>query len=139
MAIGSLLEGEAQNGLSGKDEDGNPTGEDRIPLDYLESLFGSEVGPALDKIKAERAKKQAGEESDLMDTLISKNFLDLFSPADDPDDVIIEFQNSRVADHSAIEAIDNLAEKYIKAGKKLHLRHLSPECKVLLTKAGDLV
>ena len=68
-----------------------------------------------------------------------KNFLDLFTPADDPDDVIIEFQNSRVADHSAIEAIDNLAEKYIKAGKKLHLRHLSPECKELLTKAGDLV
>jgi len=68
-----------------------------------------------------------------------KNFLDLFNPADDPDDVIIEFQNSRVADHSAIEAIDNLAEKYIKAGKKLHLRHLSPECAELLTKAGDLV
>jgi SulP family sulfate permease len=68
-----------------------------------------------------------------------KNFLDLFNPADDPDDVIIEFQNSRVADHSAIEAIDNLAEKYIKAGKKLHLRHLSPECAGLLTKAGDLV
>lgn len=68
-----------------------------------------------------------------------KNFLELFTPADDPDDVIIEFQNSRVADHSAIEAIDNLAEKYIKAGKKLHLRHLSPECTELLTKAGDLV
>ena len=68
-----------------------------------------------------------------------QNFLELFTPADDPDDVIIEFQNSRVADHSAIEAIDNLAEKYIKAGKKLHLRHLSPECTELLTKAGDLV
>ena len=68
-----------------------------------------------------------------------KNFLDLFTPTEDPDDVIIEFQNSRVVDHSAIEAIDNLAEKYIRAGKKLHLRHLSPECKVLLTKAGNLV
>jgi sulfate permease, SulP family len=68
-----------------------------------------------------------------------KNFLDLFTPEGDPDDVIIEFQNSRVADHSAIEAIDNLAEKYIKAGKKLHLRHLSPECKELLANAGDLV
>jgi len=68
-----------------------------------------------------------------------KNFLDLFTPADDPDEVIIEFQNSRVADHSAIEAIDNLAEKYIKASKKLHLRHLSPECRELLTKAGSLV
>ncbi|MDH5446880.1 MAG: SulP family inorganic anion transporter [Gammaproteobacteria bacterium] len=68
-----------------------------------------------------------------------KNFLELFNPENDPDDVIIEFQNSRVADHSAIEAIDNLAEKYIKAGKKLHLRHLSPECRELLKKAGDLV
>lgn len=68
-----------------------------------------------------------------------KNFLDLFNPENDPDDVIIEFQNSRVADHSAIEAIDNLAEKYIRAGKKLHLRHLSIECTELLTRAGDLV
>jgi SulP family sulfate permease len=68
-----------------------------------------------------------------------KNFRDLFSPDDDPDDVIIEFQNSRVADHSAIEAIDSLAVQYIKAGKQLHLRHLSEECRQLLDKAGDLV
>lgn len=68
-----------------------------------------------------------------------KNFRDLFDPENDPQEVIIEFQNSRVADHSAIEAIDNLAERYIKAGKTLHLRHLSPECSELLTKAGDLV
>lgn len=68
-----------------------------------------------------------------------KNFHDLFSPDTDPDDVILEFQNSRVADHSAIEAIDSLAVKYLAAGKKLHLRHLSPECRELLKKAGDLV
>ncbi len=68
-----------------------------------------------------------------------KNFLELFNPEDEPDDVIIEFQNSRVADHSAIEAIDNLAERYIKAGKTLHLRHLSEECRQLLKKAGSLV
>jgi len=68
-----------------------------------------------------------------------KSFMELFDPENDPDDVIIEFQNSRVADHSAIEAIDSLAEKYIKLGKSLHLRHLSEECKLLLTKAGDLV
>ncbi|MDH3830337.1 MAG: SulP family inorganic anion transporter [Gammaproteobacteria bacterium] len=68
-----------------------------------------------------------------------KNFLELFDPKDEPDDVIIEFQNSRVADHSAIEAIDNLAERYIKAGKTLHLRHLSEECRQLLKKAGSLV
>ena len=68
-----------------------------------------------------------------------KNFRELFSPLDDPDDVIIEFQNSRVTDHSAIEAIDSLAMQYIKAGKQLHLRHLSEECKQLLDNAGDLV
>ena len=68
-----------------------------------------------------------------------KSFMELFDPENDPDDVIIEFQNSRVADHSAIEAIDSLAERYIKLGKSLHLRHLSEECKLLLTKAGDLV
>ncbi len=68
-----------------------------------------------------------------------KNFQDLFKCADDPDDVIIEFQHSRVMDHSAIEAIDTLAERYMNAGKTLHLRHLSPECTKLLHKAGDLV
>jgi len=68
-----------------------------------------------------------------------KNFRELFTPLDDPADVIIEFQNSRVTDHSAIEAIDSLAEQYIKAGKQLHLRHLSEECKQLLDKAGNLV
>lgn len=68
-----------------------------------------------------------------------KNFLEIFDPENDPDDVIIDFRNSRVADHSAIEAIDNLADKYIQANKTLHLRHLSEDCRVLLKKAGDLV
>lgn len=68
-----------------------------------------------------------------------KNFLELFNPEEDLDNVIIEFQNSRVADHSAIEAIDTLAERYIRAGKTLHLRHLSEECRQLLKKAGNLV
>jgi SulP family sulfate permease len=67
------------------------------------------------------------------------NFADLFTPHEDPDDVVIEFQHSKVMDHSAIEAIDNLAERYIRAGKTLHLRHLTAECKLLLRKAGDLV
>ncbi len=66
-------------------------------------------------------------------------FNELFDPAGDPDEVIIDFAHSRVADHSAIEAIDNLAEKYKKAGKHLHLRHLSQDCKALLKKAGGLV
>ena len=68
-----------------------------------------------------------------------KNFQDLFDPKNDPDDVVVEFQNSRVYDHSAIEAIDTLAERYLNEEKRLHLRHLSPECIQLLRKAGDLV
>ncbi len=69
----------------------------------------------------------------------ASNFQDLFDPRNDPDDVVVDFKNARVADHSAIEAIDSLAERYLKAGKRLHLRHLSPECTKLLKKAGDLV
>lgn len=68
-----------------------------------------------------------------------KNFIELFDVKNDPKDVIVEFKHSRVADHSAIEAIDNLAEKYTKQGKTLHLRHVSPDCKQLLHKASDLV
>ena len=66
-------------------------------------------------------------------------FRELFDPRNDPDAVVIDFRHSRVADHSAIEAIDNLAERYLKAGKALRLRHLSPECRRLLERAGDLV
>jgi SulP family sulfate permease len=67
------------------------------------------------------------------------NFLGLFDPKNDPDDVVIEFQFSRVADHSGLEAVDTLAERYISVGKTLHLRHLSPECRQLLSKAGSMV
>jgi len=69
----------------------------------------------------------------------SKSFLELFDPKGDPKDVIVEFQHARVSDHSAIEAIDTLAERYLSVGKMLHLRHLSPECRKLLKKAGNLV
>jgi len=66
-------------------------------------------------------------------------FSELFDPANDPEEVYIDCAMSRIADHSAIEAIDNLAERYKKAGKKLHLVHLSPECRKLLSTAADLV
>ena len=67
------------------------------------------------------------------------SFKILFDPRNDPDDVIIDFVNTRVFDHSGIEAIDAVAERYLNAGKTLHLRHLSNECRALLKKAGDLV
>jgi SulP family sulfate permease len=65
-------------------------------------------------------------------------FKELFDPQNDPEHVVIEFKRSRVSDHSGIEALDSLAEKYSAQGKTLHLRHLSPECRQLLTRAGDL-
>ncbi len=67
------------------------------------------------------------------------NFLELFDAKNDPEDVIVDFANSRVADHSAIEAIETLAERYNAVNKTLHLRHLSPDCRALLQKAGSLV
>ncbi|MFM2486075.1 SulP family inorganic anion transporter [Celerinatantimonas yamalensis] len=66
-------------------------------------------------------------------------FLELFDVHSDPKHVIIDFANARVSDHSAIEAIDTLAERYLKANKQLHLRHLSGDCRKLLKKAGNLV
>jgi SulP family sulfate permease len=66
-------------------------------------------------------------------------FQELFDPRNDPQDVVIDFYDSRVADHSGIEAIDNLAERYQRHGKNLHLKHLSVECKRLLHTAGSLV
>jgi len=67
------------------------------------------------------------------------NFLEQFEMDNDSDDVIVEFKNARVADHSAIEAIDTLAERYLSRNKTMHLKHLSPECRQLLKKAGNLV
>ena len=67
------------------------------------------------------------------------SFKDLFDLKNDPADVVIDFYYSRVYDQSGLEAINGLAEKYAAAGKRLHLRHLSPECRRLLDRAGDLV
>ncbi len=67
------------------------------------------------------------------------SFLDHFDPQQDNDDVIIDFARSRVADHSGLEAIDTLADRYVNAGKTLHLVHLSRECRRLLRRAGSLV
>lgn len=67
------------------------------------------------------------------------SFKDLFEPASDPEDVVIDFYYTRVYDQSALEAINALAEKYEDCGKRLHLTHLSDECRGLLDRAGDFV
>lgn len=69
----------------------------------------------------------------------STKFKSLFNPKDDPNDVIIDFQHSRVFDHSAIDSISFIVNRYALYDKKVHLKHLSPECKTLLGKTGNMV
>lgn len=69
----------------------------------------------------------------------SQNFLEMFDIKNDPECVIIDFQHSRVYDHTGIEAIDSLTKKYKDANKKIVLRHLSRECQNLLKDAENLI
>lgn len=67
------------------------------------------------------------------------SFNALFDPENDPDDVVIDFYYTRVYDQSGLEAINKLAETYRSRNKRLHLRHLSEDCRQLLDRASDLV
>ena len=69
----------------------------------------------------------------------ASGFVELFDVAGDPSEVIVDFVDSRVADQSALQAIEAVASKYEAAGKRVQLRHLSRDCHTLLTKAGHLV
>lgn len=69
----------------------------------------------------------------------SKQFTELFNYEQDPKEIEIDFQHSRVFDHSAIDAIKTVVDRYQSHGKILHLKHLSIECKKLLGNAGNLV
>ncbi|WP_108816408.1 SulP family inorganic anion transporter [Loktanella sp. Alg231-35] len=66
-------------------------------------------------------------------------FTEIFDVEADPDVVIVDFAASRVADQSALQAIEALAQKYVDAGKVIQLRHLSRDCHKLLSKAGHLM
>jgi SulP family sulfate permease len=68
----------------------------------------------------------------------STRFKTLFAPEQDPQEVIISFKYSRVADHSAIDAIQ-IANIYSNLGKNLHLKYLITDCQKLLKKADNLV
>ena len=65
-----------------------------------------------------------------------QNFNAKFDVKNDPEKVEIDFIESRVSDHSGIEALESLVEKYLKRKKQIRLTHLSPECKSLLLKAN---
>lgn len=65
-----------------------------------------------------------------------QSFNSKFDVKNDPENVEIDFVESRVSDHSALEAIFNLVNKYEAAGKSLKLKHLSEDCKALMYKAS---
>ncbi|WP_449435101.1 SulP family inorganic anion transporter [Pedobacter steynii] len=66
-------------------------------------------------------------------------FNEKFDISSDPQEVIIDFRDSRVADMSGIEALNKLTERYNLAGKKLHLQHLSEDCRTLLKNAEEVI
>jgi SulP family sulfate permease len=66
-------------------------------------------------------------------------FSEKFDVQNDPEEVIIDFEESRVVDMSAIEALNKLSERYFVANKKLHLKHLSPDCITLLKNAEQII
>jgi len=69
----------------------------------------------------------------------ASSFKEIFAFNDNADSIIIDFNNSRVVDHSAIDAIKYVVDQYSINNKELHLRHLSSECKLLLGRAGGMV
>jgi len=66
-------------------------------------------------------------------------FLEKFDILNDPIEIIIDFKESRVVDMSAIEALNRLTERYQKQGKKIQLRHLSPDCRRLIKNAESII
>ncbi len=66
-------------------------------------------------------------------------FLEKFDIANDPNEVIVDFKESKIADMSAIDALNKLTERYARVGKKIHLRHLSDDCRQLLHNADEII
>lgn len=66
-------------------------------------------------------------------------FNEKFDVQNDPSDVVIDFKESRVVDMSAIEALNKITERYVRVGKKVHIKHLSADCLALLRNADALI
>lgn len=66
-------------------------------------------------------------------------FMDKFDPVNDPNEVVIDFRESRIVDMSAIDALDKLSKKYLQENKKLHLKHLSEDCRKMLKNAEAVI
>jgi len=66
------------------------------------------------------------------------NFNERFDPTNDPEKVIVNFGHARIFDYSGVEAISLLTEKYKKLGKRIYIKNINKDCKLLIDKADDL-
>lgn len=66
-------------------------------------------------------------------------FTEKFDAQNDPNEIIIDFAESRITDMSAIDAVNKITERYASFGKKVHLKHLSPDCITLLQNAEAII
>lgn len=69
----------------------------------------------------------------------ASGFAEKFDVNTDPDEIIIDFKESKIADMSAIDAVNKITERYAKQNKKVHLKHLSPDCRRLLRNADKII
>jgi SulP family sulfate permease len=66
-------------------------------------------------------------------------FTEKFDIVNDPNEVIIDFKESKITDMSAIDAVNKITERYAKLNKTVHLRHLSADCRQLLKNADQVI
>lgn len=117
-----------------------------LALAVLVGVIVSTLVFAWDNAKRIRARKRIDENGvkhyEIYDPLFFgsvSTFNEKFDVLNDPDEVIIDFAESRVVDMSAIEALNKISERYLKVGKKIHLKHLSKDCLVLLKNAEKII
>lgn len=67
------------------------------------------------------------------------DFAEHFQAKSDAKNIVIDFEKARICDHSGIDAIHAMSERYRTVGKTLHLRHLSADCRKMIQRAGTLV
>ena len=67
-----------------------------------------------------------------------QSFQELFNPKEDPNNIYLDFENSRVCDFSSIEVINNIVEKYSRLNKEVYITNLSPDCASVINKAGHI-
>ncbi len=117
-----------------------------LALAVLIGVIISALVFAWDNAKRIRARKRVDEKGvkhyEIYGPLFfgsTQAFNEKFDILNDPEEVVIDFKESRVVDMSAIEALNQLTERYLKQGKKIRLRHLSPDCRKLIKNAESII